>query len=294
MNTPQSINNRLLRLYPVHYIKENFDSEQKLQADIVNNITDKYDSKAILEFAINNINITKQSVYIYETANTYKHKNNIVATDLGLEITLQELSNKVVTIRGFHTLNVEVRLLDINRNFSELVIAIKQPYEIIIAGNYIVIKLTKVESNLKAYLGSNLEVLKSKKLTDDYTAINTILTYFDSNHSVRPQRADLNKGVKHLWDLSIIDSREVGFRRASSKATEVMDENTLYKEAYPEEYKETMKTPLESCTFRYKLEDDNFPEHFLCDATKGTLSFTTYPKSLDQIKNVIDEIIRNN
>ncbi|OOG19173.1 hypothetical protein BWD42_04285 [Sphingobacterium sp. CZ-UAM] len=294
MNTPQSINNRLLRLYPVHYIKENFNSEQRIQSEIVNDIIARFNDQAISEFVFNHVNITKQSIYVYNTANVYRHRNNVIADELGLEITSQQLVDGVLTLGGYHSIVVEIRILDENRNYQELNLIIKQPYQVIVKGNYIVIKLTKVESNLRAYLGNTVEVLKSKKLSDDSDAINSILTYFDQNHHVRPGKADLNRGVKHLWENDIIDSREVAYRKDSSRATEIMDENSLYKEIYPEAYIETMRNPLENCTFRYLGEDENFPEHFICDATNGTLSFNIYPKNLNQINAVIDEIIRNN
>lgn len=294
MNSLQSINNRLLRLFPVNFIKETFNSELRVQNDIINDIIERYDHNEIYSFTNNNINITKQSVYIYQTRNRYRHRNLIEAEELELEICGQQLIDGNLQLDGYHDIVVDVRLLDKEKNYSELQIRIKQPYQVIVNGHYLTIKITKVESNLKSYLGNDVEVLKSKKLTEDGHAIHKILTYFDSQHQVVPQKADLNKGVKYLWDQDHIDSREVAYRKDASRATEIMDENSLYKEIYPEDYLELMGKPLENCTFRYLLEDQIFPEHFICDATNGTLSFNIFPKSLDQVNAVINEILRNN
>lgn len=294
MNSIQSINNRLLRLFPVNFIKETFDSELRVQNDIINDIIERHDHNEIYSFANNNIHITKQSVYIYYNRNVYRHRNLIEAEELDLEICSQQLVDGSFQLDGYNDIAVDVRLLTEDKEYRELQIRIKQPYQVIITGHYLVIKLTKVESNLRSYLGNDVEVLKSKKLTEDGDAIHKILTYFDNQHHIVPQKADLNKGVKHLWDQDHIDSREVAYRKDASRATEIMDENSLYKEIYPEDYLELMGKPLENCTFRYLLEDQAFPEHFICDATNGTLSFNIFPKNLDQVNAVINEIIRNN
>src|SRR5690606_25970330 len=126
--------------------------------------------------------------------------------ELNLEICSQQLEEGSFQLDGYNDIVVDVKLL-IEGKYRELQIRIKQPYQVIIIRHYLIIKLIKVESNLRSYLGHDVEVLKSKKVTEDGDAIHKILTYFDSKHSIRPQKADLNKGVKYLWDQDHIDSR---------------------------------------------------------------------------------------
>lgn len=294
MNSSQSINTRLLRLLPVSFIKEFFNSEKRTQIELINDIIERYQHNEIYNFVNDNINITKQNVYIYQTKNVYKHRSLIESEHLGLEIHKQLSELGDLQLDGYHDVYVDIKILKEEKEFDEIQIKVKQPYQVRTIGKYLIIKLTKIESNLKSHFGSDIEVLKSKKITDDGELIHKVLTYFDMYHNVRPSKADLNKGVKHLWENGNLDCREVAYRKDASRAREVMDENSLYKEIYPDDYMELMRKPLESCSFRYLLDDQEFPEHFICDATNGTFSFNIFPKNPNQINAIINEIIRGN
>jgi len=293
MNSTQLLLSRLLRLFPVNHLKEVFDSEEKLQDNIITDILSKSKEQGINDFVIENIDFTKKSVHIYHIKNKYQHRKNITSQDLGLEILSQITSKGMFTLIGFHKLKYDATIYD-ETGKRTISVFFKQPVKIVIDNHYLIIEITKVETNLRGYFHKDIDLISSKRVIDDSDAIHQILTYFDCKFSIRPSKADLNKGIKFLWEYDFIDGKELAYRKASSRTREIMDGEELFKNKYPEEYKEIMKNPIESCIFRSLKESADFPSHFTCDASNGLFSFTIYPKSINQISNVISEVIKNN
>ncbi|WP_294346230.1 hypothetical protein [Sphingobacterium sp.] len=293
MNTKKDIYNRLLRLFPAKHTAKTFDTKAKRQDKVIEEILGSNTDQEILDYALNNFEITKQNVYVYSTRKYTAHKL-IDANDLGLEISYQNYASGKLELYGYQMVVFEAKTYNDIEGKKDIQVKLKQPFKVVIEGGYLIISLTKIEVNLKTYFDEHTSVFDPKKITDDSGAINAILTYFDNKNKIRPQQSDLNKGVKHIWDKDVIDCREMSCRRTSSRRKETMDGDELFKNKYPEDYKEIMMSPLESCIFRYIRKDEDLPEHFTCDASKGRLSFTLYPERIDQINNVLDEIIRNN
>jgi len=293
MNSIPLLLSRLLRLFPVNHLKDKFESEERLQDNIIGDILLKNNQQGINDFVVDNIDFTKKSVHVYSIKNKYQHKQNISSNDLGLEILSQTSANGVFSLIGYHKLKYDAIIYD-QTGKKTVSIFFKQPIKIVIDKFYLIIELTKVETNLKAYFTNDIDLVSSKRVIDDTHAIHAILTYFDSQFKIRPSKADINKGIKFLWKNDIIDGKELAYRKTSSRTKEIMDGEELFKNKYPVEYKDIMKNPIESCIFRYLLENDDFPSHFTCDVSSGVLSFTIYPKAVNQISNVINEIIKNN
>ncbi|WP_149914266.1 hypothetical protein [Sphingobacterium cavernae] len=293
MNTITLLLSRILRLFSVNHLKDSFDSDERLQENVIKDILSNNDEKSINEFVVNNIDYTKKSVHIYSLKNKYQHKKSILSNELGIEILSQTTSQGVFSLKGYHKLKYDAVIYEqgLKKTVS---IFFKQPIKIIINNAYLILELTKVEINLKTHFSDDIDLISSKKIIDDGDAIHSILTFFDSNFKIRPSKADLNKGIKYLWEKDIIDGKELAYRKSSSRTKEIMDGEELFKNKYPAEYLNLMRNPIENCIFRYLPDNADFPSHFTCDVSGGELSFTIYPKSVNQITNVINEILKNN
>jgi hypothetical protein len=55
-----------------------------------------------------------------------------------------------------------------------------------------------------------------------------------------------------------------------------------------------MASPLRKLTFRFLDNPNGDFCDFFTDPTDGIISFNKYPTNINQIKNVVSEIIRNN
>jgi len=286
MNTEVDILTRILKLFPVKEIKENFqisESGERLYSRVVENIV----PQNIKDFAFSNINSTKQHVYIYRFQNNFRLDNfdrnafpypviNQTNLDGKLQIVISPM--------------VEFKVI-LGSPFEEVILNFPQPYIITVSRRNIVFQATILEKNMMSYFNDDRTVIKVDKLNDEKVAINNILDYFTDS---LPIECDLNKGVKHLWDEGTIDARFAKWKDSASTDTKTMDENFTLKEKYPEHYRSIIEKPINKTLFRYMPDDDNMPRHFTIDPARGQLSVALYPTTQNDIPNVITQILSNN
>jgi hypothetical protein len=104
--------------------------------------------------------------------------------------------------------------------------------------------------------------------------------------------ADLNKGVKKLWEDSYLESTRSNFKKQFSTSSETMDEEKGIKEHYPELYAIMQKAPLYTTIFEVK-DDNSTVESFSADPSHGIIGFTSYSAKGDT-DAIIKKIISNN
>jgi hypothetical protein len=85
-------------------------------------------------------------------------------------------------------------------------------------------------------------------------------------------RLDINKGVKFLWDSSVIDAGRPCWKNALSTRTESMDAQYLMKTADPEAYRQAIRSPLSKTVFRVLDPSRGWPEYLMVDASNGLVS----------------------
>lgn len=293
MNSREVVLGRVLRLFPVRNIVEYFETEEKKQDKAIIEICSSNTTRQVYQYVKDNFELTKQNVNVYSISNRYASRQLISNNDLSAIILQQEYRNGNFTLTGYHKIVNTITFFDGNQVRTED-IKLRQPFKIFIEGNYLIISVTKLESNPKTYFDNPVSIISSTGGRFDSIIIQNILDYFDTNFRLRPRQADLNRGIKHLWSNDVIDAKELSFRKTASRAKEVMDEDSLFKDRYPREYADVMRSPLELCIFRYVRGDEEWPKHFTCDPQVGKISFTLYSEDINQVKNVVDGIIANN
>lgn len=286
MNTVQDLMKRLLRLYPVKIVKEHFVQTGNSE-EVLNYLVNNRPENAIKDFAYTNIGSTKQHIYIFHLNNNFNvggfnaaqfpyHIINQSAIPNGIKLV-------ICPIVSFNTV--------LGNPFQEVVLDFYQPFMITIFNRTLIFQVTILEKDVASYIDPGRRVFNVEKVNNEELIIADILPFFET---YAPVNADLNRGIKHIWANDRIDSRYAKWKKNRSTATETMDEEYTLKEQYPDIYNSLINDPLKRMIFRYLPEDDEFPDHFTCDPSKGELSVPLYPKTPNQIQNVIQEILSNN
>lgn len=286
MNTSQDLLKRLIKLFPVKILKEEFNltsASDSLYDEIIQNKNESI----IKDFAYLNINLTKQHIYIYELESDYNFSSfnsaNFPYTVIKQNRTANTLTIVISPIVDFNVV--------LSNPFEETTIKFHQPCIVTLKNRHLIFQTTILEKKIGAYFDSNRKVLDVVKENDETETIHQIIGYF-INYS--PNICDLNRGIKNLWEHDKIDSKYARWKKNRSTTTEAMDEDYTLKSQYPDAYQSLISSPLNKTIFKYLEDDDFLPDHFTADPTNGELSIPLYPKNLNQVQNVINEILSNN
>lgn len=288
MNTLNQLLTRLLRLYPVRLIKEFFHIEGMAQDEAIQQIIQGNTEDGVKNFSLNNIDSSKQHVYLYSLDGDF-NRNNFVVDDFPLPIIREDVHDGKYTFLCLPLVNFNAV---VTNPFEEIEVNFFQPIKVTVKGRSLIIHATILEKNLNYQFDNNRRVLDVVKSNDENESIENIVGFFRENYTV--EICDFNRGIKHLWETDVIDSKYVKWKKPRSVTTESMDEEFTVKTQYPDVYASLIISPLNKTIFKYLLDNDDFCSHFTADPTKGLLSFSLYPENLNQIQNVITEILSNN
>lgn len=287
MNTQKDLAKRLLKLYPVKVVKDEFGMDGQLQSDIIEEIVKTSLPATIQNFALNNFNRTKQHIYLFALNKRFNKstfdKNNFPT----------KIVKEVKDDNGYHFYCIPhvTFKTTVNNPFEELDLKFIQPLLVSINEKLLIIRATIMEKNIGHYFTSDRKVIDIvKSTTTDYTDV--IVKHLSSEYVISTY--DINKGIKHLWEKDKIDSRYAKWKKDKSTTTETMDEDYTLKKHYHAIYLDLIKSPLNKMVFKYLLGDGVFCDHFSADPSSGQISIPLYPGNANQITNVINEILANN
>lgn len=287
MNTETDLLTRLLRLFPVQFIKQTFNVTGSNQSEIIESIIQQNTPAGIRNFAMRNFNSTKQHIYIFSLNKAF-NRNSFDTANFPISIHEETVNNGLYEFRCLPIINFNTIVIP----FEEAVIEYVQPMIFKFDGKKLIIQCTILEKNLNFIFGDGRRIVDVKKSPDEAEIIASVIDFLTNNYEVNI--LDLNRGVKYLWDNDFIDSKYAKWKKDCSAATETMDEGYTLKTQYPDVYNNLMSSPLNKTIFKYLREDRLFCNHFTVDATKGQLSVPLFPDTDDQIKNIINEILTNN
>ena len=292
MNTTTELLERTLTLFPASVVKAEFVTSQRKKDLALTEIVRTYTEQNIKEFSINNFGVTKQRVFLFNNPAGF---NNARAHSYNLPNQFSSTINGNCQIDTYilkQRYKVVVMPTDLEPDFI-IFVEFNQPFVIEIHNNYIILKLTMLEKNISSYLPNRI-VYKADREINDEAIVSEFKTTYANNLGQVLDPLDINTGVKYLWNNNFIDAVSLRYKKQSSMATEVMDENFTFKNTYPLLFAQVMIAPLHNLTFKFINNPNDTYCDFACDPTCGTLSFHKYPKNLNQIQNVVSEIIRNN
>lgn len=284
INSSEEINKRLLKAFSVETLKVVFnltDSKER-QAGLLNLISRTNTPNIIYKTVFDNFSLLKQYAYLYEFSGALndnwldKHPAFINSQKINGSYSI---FNLLVPVK-YEGYNKTQNLVE---EFQFLV-----PVQIHKKKTVLIIHINLLERDI-ATITSDKILSPSRDLNDD-AIIKTIIPFANP---VTLYKYDLNRGIKHLWDIDEIDALKVKFKKAKSTSHEVMDEDNLIKKEMPTLYSELIKTPLRQTTF-FVLKQRNLLNHFVVDPSAGVFNFSVFPPHLNGINDLIELVLKNN
>jgi hypothetical protein len=288
MNSTQYLIKRLLKSYPTKLLKDEFNVNETGDT-LINQIVETVNQALILDFVYTNFNLTKQHIYVYDIA--VGQMANFNQNTFPITI-VKMLENTAVKKRFICTPKVAFSVV-VRNPIEELSVDFYQPLLITITRRHLVIQTTILDKSEKSsYFINGREVANVKRDISEQLFIeeveNAIAPIFN------PAISDLNAGIKVLWANDSIDPKQAKWKKNASIATESMDLDFTLKVKYPLLYEDIILTPLRKMVMKSLVQENDWPEHFSIDPSKGQLSIAVFPKNLNQITNVIAQIISHN
>lgn len=291
MNTAADLKNRLLRLFPVATLKDHFKPVGKIQTMILGELSVRGDTE-INQFVFSHLDYTRQHIYIFLHDIGLTTLEQVDFFDKSMLVSKHNINNKLEFNYLYKQTYDVVAEDSVDGGYEKHEIDFLQPIKLTFEPGLLKLCCTILERSPSAYL-PGFNVVSAKKREDDKDLIEQISTVFFDETSQALLSADLNKGVKALWAADEIDARSVKIKGEHSTDSYVMDEDSTFKQKYPELYKEVIKWPLKKHLLRFTPDVYEYGE-FECDVTEGTLSFNKYPTKVNTINDVISKIIAGN
>ncbi|HSZ72886.1 MAG TPA: hypothetical protein VK750_09425 [Cytophagaceae bacterium] len=289
MNGVSNLHTRLLKLYPVKTLKDHFDLPGK-SSEVIEGILNQFKAKDIHEFSALNIDYTRQHVYIFNIEKSFK-ASSFNTTNFPLRVIQQTNTTSDYSIVCLPEIEFKISVI---RPFEERILKFYQPLKISVINSHLIVQITTLEKNLSDHCEVGKKVVETTRVNDENYLLDSIKSVF-INQGYNITKCDLHKGIKKLWDDNIIDSKYLKTKNSKSTNTVAMDENYTVREVYPQEYNQIKNNPILKTLFRYKGKNvDYFCDSFSIDPSQGHLSVTSFPESVHQIKNIINEILKNN
>lgn len=290
MNSNVGLSKRILSLFPVKAIKDHFvNAHGTTQGVLIADIASKYPPKDISKFALDNINISKQHIYIFELNKKFK----VSDIDVGaFPVKIEFQSHTASEVHFLCLPKVKYSVITTLPTYLQSELHFLQPLLVRFTGKYLIFQATILEKNIEHYFVNMGKVFVADKLNEEEKFIGEILKYLQQSHTITT--CDLHKGVKYLWDNNVIDSMSVRYRKSKSSSSEVMDEGYTVKQQYPDIFATLMSSPLNKTIFKYLRADNKLCRHFSVEPKLGNMSVAIYPDDANQIKETIDEILQNN
>jgi hypothetical protein len=286
MNGKKKLMERLVHLFPVKVLKDFFNETGNADS-VIDAIVSKRTDAVITDFVFSNYSSTRQTIYLFQLNKNFSR--TIIDGTFPIKIVKESKSANQYTFLCLPQTEFSVYL---SNPTSKADLFFLQPVLIIIENKSLSIIFTKLEKNVHTYFPSQREAKRASVKNDEEETLSNLLTFFRTHFSVLP--TDFNKGIKYLWDKDDIDCHKIQWRRPHSTSTETMDGILTFKQKYPAEYKEIIKTQLSKSLWKYLLSDDYLCEGFTADPSHGEISITKFPKDPNQTKNVITKILANN
>lgn len=286
MNQPRDLHARLLHLFPIRVVKEQFDKAGRA-SDVIEEILDNYLGKQIRSFACEQTSYTKQNIFLFKANKDFKRE--YIKDSFPWPIVCEKIDGTKGEL--VFLIKVEFSVFVDNPPQKEE-LHFFQPVAILFDRKKVSIHLTKLKKNVQAYFEDNRNAKLIKIKNDERTVLNKFLEHIEESLTITS--LDINAGIKELWEKDEIDCRKLKWRDHHSLEMTVMDEDSTFKETYPERYVDVAVAPLGSSVFSYLKDDDDFCRIFGTNPSEGHLNISKFPKTSEQVSNVIAKILENN
>lgn len=163
MNTSQDLLKRLLKLYPVKVVKDNFDPDENSQAEMIPEIVANNHENAIKTFALDNHNFTKQHIYFFKLNRNFQRPG---FTFNGFP---QILQKEIIVDGGYNFQFLPEISYDVilGNPVAQDTLVFYQPLTIRVVNNILQIQITIMEKNIEYYYGARKVYEVTKQNTEE-------------------------------------------------------------------------------------------------------------------------------
>lgn len=142
------------------------------------------------------------------------------------------------------------------------------PVKVEMIHGYLVVRFITLEKNMSSLFGDSSRIVGKSPTEDD------VLEDWGLTSGLR---ADLNKGVKELWEANRFDCTKGRYKKPFAVSQESMDAGRGIKAEYPNIYEAMRYAPIQNSIFK-SLDPNEQGLMFSVDPTDGRIGFQAYTK----------------
>jgi hypothetical protein len=267
---------RLLEMFPIVSLRQAWPDLKGTKEEICFGASESKDYARIAQFVDEHFSCCKQHVYTFMKP----------AEATALPESLQN-EPPALTLTGVHTLFIlrATYTVVLREPLEETTIDFLWPIRLDITPDQVnaVLRFVVLEKAVTQYF--NRPCYVPDRSVEEKAVVKEIEQW-------APERADLHKGIKNLWETGFMDSSSAKLKKALSLASETMDEEKGIREHNPELYAEIQENTLLNALFA--VSDEKCGVSVLSvQPSNGYLAFPRYSEK-GGTDFVISEILRNN
>lgn len=280
MNSNSDLLSRTLESFPRDLLSSYF-GEDGIKEEIIKSILKKFKASDIENFIVEFFNLLHLSIKVFEINKSIPSS----VKDLMHSKKIFHLANKKYS-EWVYLFRTEIQYYNKNTGNDDI-LEFYIPVKIINQGKKLIIYQNIFSKDISKYFKDKIYI--DRRSNPEGKIIEEIKT----NIGQHPYPLDLNKGIKELWKNDYIDARDVKNRNAKSFDQVRMDQQFLYKKAYPKEWKALMATPLQKTNYK-SISTQIKVDHFYCDATNGELQISYFSNEKSDVPDLLNEILKHN
>lgn len=269
---------RLLELFPVKNLRQTFQPRGAKEEIAYRAAADAQVAqiKRVAEFVDNHFSCCKQHVYVFRGDGNVPLPSGVTDGEKVLDGPVRDGSTHALYMSR---VTYDIVLRD---PLEGATLDFLWPIEIESRPPYFIVSFVVLEKNASTYFDRPTYV--AGKSLNEKLVLNPIVA------GLKP--ADINKGIKTLWQKGIIDSTRGQYKKPHSMAQEIMDEEKGIKEHNPDLYQVMQESPLYTTLFEV-TDDKNSVREFSTDPSHGIIGFSSYSEQGDA-DGIVEQIISNN
>jgi hypothetical protein len=270
---------RLLELFPVKNLRQTFQAKGAKKEEIcfaAASDAQPAQINRVAEFVDNHFSCCKQHAYVFTGDGNVPLPAGVIDGEKVLE---GALHNDSVHALYMSRVKYDIVLRD---PLEETTLDFLWPIKIESRPPYLIVRFIVLEKNASSYFDRPTYV--AGKSLNEKLALNGI------GAGLKP--ADINKGIKTLWEKGVIDSTRGLFKKPHSTAQEIMDEELGIKANNPDLYQIMQESPLYTTLFDV-TDENNSVREFSTDPSRGLVGFSSYSEQGDA-DGIIGQIISSN
>ena len=269
---------RLLELFPVKNLRQAFNPKGAKEEIAYRASADAQAAqiKRVAEFVDNHFSCCKQHVYVFTGDGNVPLPAGVADGEKVLEGPVHDGS---VHALYMSRVTYDIVLRD---PLEEATLDFLWPIKIESRPPYLIVRFVVLEKNASSYFDRPTYV--AGKSLNEKSVLASVAA------GLKP--ADINKGIKTLWEKGTIDSTRGQYKKPHSMAQEIMDEEKGIKEHNPDVYQIMQESPLYTTLFEV-TDEKNSVNEFSTDPSHGIIGFSSYSERGDA-DGIVEQIISSN